>query len=134
MNSLKLTFAFFILTNFLFPGLYGQRVSVEGVIIDSDSGEKVKNVNIFEEHSGTGTLSDGNGYFRLLLGSGEVRLFFNEGSYKEYVREFVLNGDTLLTVPMEIDGQQKHGLFKFSKHETGQTASAGQELLKNQRK
>ncbi len=87
---------------FLSPFSQAQKYSVDGFVINTQTGEKVADVNILDKNTGIGTISDGDGNFKLLLNSGEINLLFTEGEFKSVSREFTLRADTIIDVQLEL--------------------------------
>lgn len=52
---------------FLVSNLSAEKIVVEGTILNSDTKEKISNVNIYIDELSLGTISDNNGYFKLIL-------------------------------------------------------------------
>ncbi|NQU86554.1 MAG: carboxypeptidase-like regulatory domain-containing protein [Mariniphaga sp.] len=101
MTTFKLLTAFFLAGILLTPRIYAQRISIDGYVVNSKSGEYVKEVNILDEISGIGTISDNTGYFKLTLNAGDVQLTFYENAYKSFLTDFSVKNDTVLTVKMK---------------------------------
>jgi len=80
---------------------YAQHLSVNGYIVDSKTGGKIEAANVVELNSGIGTITDENGYFKLLLEKGPVELKVTDIKYKTANNGFVLRSDTVLYIGLE---------------------------------
>jgi hypothetical protein len=94
----RLFLAIVIASIVLSSSVNGQLVSLDGIIVDAKTGELLKEVSVFDNVSGIGTISDQDGYFKLLLGAGDIRLTLSEDGYKSLLKEFSLNNDTVLDI------------------------------------
>jgi hypothetical protein len=90
-----------LLSQIFFLDTYAQRKAIAGDIIDSVSGKKISNVNIFESLAGIGTITNPMGNFRLLLNQGAVQLSVSVSGYKTWVKEFVLQSDTVMNITLQ---------------------------------
>lgn len=96
----KLSYVFF-LVSFLLPSLANsQIISIDGTVVNPKTGKNIVEVNIFDEISGIGTISDQAGHFRLILSPGKVKLTINDDTYKPFSMRFTATNDTLLTVKL----------------------------------
>jgi hypothetical protein len=86
----------FLIFQLTSPGVFSQRKVIEGNIIDSATGQKISNVNIFESLAGIGTISGNSGNFRLMLSQGAVNLSVSVEGYKTLMKQFVLKSDTVM--------------------------------------
>jgi len=100
MKTLLLTNTFLLL--WLLPGMtWGQFVTITGYVNDSSNGKALENVSIFESNSGIGTISNRNGFYRLVLNNSLVKLKIANEGFKDVSREMKLVSDTTLVVKME---------------------------------
>ncbi|MFV0591083.1 MAG: carboxypeptidase-like regulatory domain-containing protein [Draconibacterium sp.] len=96
-----------ILTNLIFllcllPGLsWAQVLTISGYINNSINGEAIENVSIFESNSGIGTISNQNGFYRLVLKGNKVHLKITNAGFKDFTKQLALNSDTTLVVKLE---------------------------------
>jgi hypothetical protein len=87
-----------IITSLVLPlTVSAQRISISGNISDLKTGVKIKDVDVFEKISDTGTTSNEAGYFRLLLNPGKVELIVSEPGYETLKKDFELRTDTTVT-------------------------------------
>ena len=77
-----------------------QMVSVSGYVKNQTTGVVKKNVTIFESNSGVGTISNNEGYYRLLLNPGELKLQFSSPGFTSVTSVFKMKADTTITVEL----------------------------------
>jgi hypothetical protein len=80
--------------------LQAQLFSVSGYVIDKLSEQAVENANVYESHSGIGTITNSEGYFRLLLNRGPQNLKISNGGFEHFFSTFNLKADTIITVAL----------------------------------
>lgn len=102
-----------ILTNFIFilwilPNLsWAQVVTISGYINNSINGEAMENVSVLEANSGTGTISNQNGFYRLVLKGTDVNLKITNDGFKDFTKQLALSSDTTLVVKLEPKADNK---------------------------
>lgn len=79
---------------------WAQLLTVSGYINDSNGGA-LENVSIYETNSRIGTITNQNGFYRLVLSDTLVSLKISNGGFKSIVKELKLNSDTTLIVRLE---------------------------------
>ena len=100
MKTLIITNTLFLL--WLLPGMtWAQFVAVSGYIKDSTNGKALENVSIFDSNSKIGTITNQNGFYRLVLNEKKANLKFSYDGFKECSRRIELSSDTTLLVSME---------------------------------
>lgn len=100
MKTLILTNTLFLL--WLLPGMtWGQFLTISGYINDSSNGKALENVSIFERNSGIGTISNQNGFYRLVLIKKDVDLSITNEGFKTFTSKMRLSADTTLVVKLE---------------------------------
>jgi hypothetical protein len=77
-----------------------QMVSVSGYVKNLTTGEARKNATIYESNSGIGTITNNEGYYRLLLNQGERKLEFSSPGFSNMTSTFKLKADTTITVEL----------------------------------
>jgi hypothetical protein len=99
MKAQVILFPLFV---FLFVPIAGmaQMVSVSGYVKNQTTGEVKKNVTIFESNSGIGTISNNEGYYRLLLNPGKLKLEFSSPGFSNVTSAFVMKADTTISVEL----------------------------------
>lgn len=100
MRTLITTNIFFLLC--LLPGVgWAQLLTISGYINDSSNGGALENVSIYETNSRIGTITNKNGFYRLVLADTLVNLKISNGGFKSIEKELKLNSDTILVVNLE---------------------------------
>ena len=107
---------FFAVTSLLFilflsPVSNAQTITVTGFVSNSNSGEFLESVNIFESVSTIGTLSDKHGFYKLMLKKGDAKILATYSGYNNLSKQFVLKNDTIINLQMVptnlLKGKQK---------------------------
>lgn len=99
MKTVLITNIIFLLT--LLPGMsMAQFVAISGYINDSN-GKALENVSVLESKSGIGTITNKNGFYRLVLRGTRADLKISYDGFKDYSQEFLLSADTTLLVKLE---------------------------------
>ena len=75
-------------------------VSVSGYVKNQNTGEVRKNATIYESISGIGTITNNEGYYRLLLNQGERKLEFSSPGFSSVTSVFNMKADTTITVEL----------------------------------
>ena len=115
------------------PTSYGQLLVVNGYILNSTSGEKMKNVKrIRKKTPKLGTISNEEGYFQLVLPSGDIDITFTDNSFFPQETQLELVSDTIINVQMNLLKSPKNQPNKQNILLDKQTASLG--FLKNNKK
>ena len=127
---MKTILNFLILLAFAVVPEYGQAqlISVSGYVKNFVSEQVLENVSVYENESGIGTISNNEGYYKLLLKPGQQQLKISRHGYESYTSTFELSNDTVLTVrlkpnnyklPELADGKILAGKEEVSKKEAG---------------
>jgi hypothetical protein len=127
---MKTILNFLILLAFAVVPEYGQAqlISVSGYVKNFVSEQVLENVSVYENESGIGTISNNEGYYKLLLKPGQQHLKISRHGYESYTSTFKLSNDTVLTVrlkpnnyklPELADGKILAGKEEVSKKEAG---------------
>lgn len=96
-----------ILTNTIFLlwclplAAWAQVLSLSGYITNSVNGEALENVSVFESNSRIGTISNKNGFYRLILNDQDVDLKISSEGFVAYMKHIDLSSDTTLIVKLE---------------------------------
>lgn len=92
----------FVVLFVLFP-IYGksQYVTVSGYVTHFLTGKAIENASVFEKSTGIGTISDGKGYFQLVLAPGNVNIIFDEEGFRPFNKQFTVKSDTTLFVQLK---------------------------------
>ncbi|MFW6257561.1 MAG: carboxypeptidase regulatory-like domain-containing protein [Prolixibacteraceae bacterium] len=99
---MKIQFVVSLICFFLFSPFLGQAqlVSVSGFVKNLITGEAKSNVTVFESGSGIGTITNKEGYYRLLLSPGQQNLELSSSGFQKYTTIFNLMADTTITVKL----------------------------------
>lgn len=82
------------------PG-QAQLLSVSGYVKDYLTGQAVENATIYETGSGIGTISNTEGYYRLLLNRGQQNLKISSARFEQFSCSFQLSSDTIVSVTLK---------------------------------
>lgn len=84
----------------LFISIFAQAqyVTITGFVTNTENGEALKNVNVFERNSSIGTITNETGYFKLQLNKGDVDIKISDNGFREFSQSFTLKNDTSITV------------------------------------
>lgn len=100
MKTLLITNTFILL--WILPGMsWAQFVTIAGYINDSTTGKAIENVSIFEKNSRIGTISNQNGFYRLVLSNANIDLRISNDGFKVFSSQMQLSSDTTLVVKLE---------------------------------
>jgi hypothetical protein len=100
MKTILYLFLFYFLL--ILPGFSSaQFLSVSGYIKNSATDRGILNASIFETDSGIGTISNKNGYYRLLLRPGEQKIIISRTGFESYTTNFVLTKDTVISIDLK---------------------------------
>ncbi len=104
--------------------------SISGFVKNVSTGEVKKHATVFESVSGIGTITNSDGYYRLLLTTGQQKLEISSPGFNKYTSSFYLRTDTIISVeliPLELT-QEKDVAVRAPKPESFNSNDA----LKNQ--
>ena len=91
---------FFII--FLVPFLVnGQNITVTGYISNQVNGKHLENVNIYESGSIIGTITDKDGFYKLMLPVGEIKLSAKLQGYKDFTNQMIIKNDTVFSIQLK---------------------------------
>jgi hypothetical protein len=86
---------------FLSPNYaFAQLISVSGFVKNQSTGAIKRNVAVFESVSGVGTITNNEGYYRLLLSPGQQKIEISSADFYSYKSTFNLIADTIITVEL----------------------------------
>ncbi|WP_346859487.1 carboxypeptidase-like regulatory domain-containing protein [uncultured Draconibacterium sp.] len=95
----QITLLLFVIPNFS----WAQVITVTGYVNNGINGNALENVTIFEANSGIGTITNQNGFYKLILERGTLKLNVTDGGFKAFTQTLELTSDTTLTVMLEPD-------------------------------
>jgi hypothetical protein len=87
----------FIILSF---NIRAQLPSVSGYVKNGLTGEVIKDATVFESISGVGTISNRDGFYRLLLIPAKQELEISSPAYNPYKTSFKLIADTVIIVEL----------------------------------
>jgi hypothetical protein len=89
-------------TAFILPQhIQGQLVSVSGYVKNHLSGQAIENATIYESISGIGTISNKDGYYKLLLIRGKQNLKISGLGYESFSSAFTMTSDTIISIELK---------------------------------
>ena len=88
----------FIFANLISYTLEAQLISFSGNIKNKLTNEVIQNVAVYESVSGIGTITNPQGYFKLMLKKGHKKIQFSETGFSPQTIKFNLQRDTILNV------------------------------------
>lgn len=80
--------------------VHAQMVSVSGYVKNQLTGEAIKDATVFESNSGIGTITNNDGFYRLLLIQEQQKLEISSPDYIPYASTFKLVTDTVIIVEL----------------------------------
>ena len=86
---------------------WAQVITISGQIIDETSGKSLRHVSVFEKKQGIGTISNDEGYYKLLLKPGEKTLKITSSGFQDFSETFRLLRDTTFTVSLLPESSEK---------------------------
>ncbi len=87
---------------FIFPQpAQAQLLSVSGYVKNFISGQAIENATVYESVSGIGTITNSEGYYRLLLNKGQQNLRISSTGYEIYNSSFTMVSDTIVSVELK---------------------------------
>lgn len=85
-----------------FPGVVqAQLLSLSGYVKNFITGEPIENAAIYEATSGIGTITNSDGYYKLLLQKGEQKLKITSAGSESYNSTFIMASDTIVSVELK---------------------------------
>ncbi|WP_321376112.1 carboxypeptidase-like regulatory domain-containing protein [uncultured Draconibacterium sp.] len=100
----------FALLLFIIPGMsWAQVIAISGYVNDGSSGKALENVSVFEKNSNIGTITNQNGFYKLILQQGEADLSITNGGFKSVQHHVKAISDTTLVVSLQpvINGKNR---------------------------
>jgi len=86
----------------IIPGYtYAQWVTISGYVTHAITGSGIENASVFEKHSEIGTISNKDGFFRLMLHPGHQNISFSEEGFKTISENIVLKSDTSVVITLK---------------------------------
>jgi hypothetical protein len=99
---MKTTLTSHLLIIIMFLPLFGktQLITISGNVLHSKNGKALENVNIFESVSNIGTITNENGFYKLILNQGELEIRISKDGFNDYSQKLILKSDTTLLVEL----------------------------------
>ena len=97
----SISFCVFILMCVLPGYTHAQFITISGYVTHSLTGAAIENVSVFEKHTEIGTISNKDGFFKLMLQPGHFNLSFSENGYKTFSENMVLKSDTTMVIHLK---------------------------------
>lgn len=85
-----------------------QVVTITGYVNHQLNGKALENVSIYEENSGIGTITNQNGFYKLILQKGDLDLKISDNGFQDYTRHLEVKSDTTLMVKLQPEINSKH--------------------------
>ncbi len=106
-----------------------QLISVSGFVKSQQTGKAKGNASVFESVSGVGTITNSEGYYRLLLNQGQQKLEISSSGFDSYSSTFKLVNDTIISVelaPHNLSQEKTEGtkVLKFEPYAASDTGKA----------
>ncbi|MDY0280399.1 MAG: TonB-dependent receptor [Salinivirgaceae bacterium] len=92
---------FFILMFLQLSSLFSQKHTISGYVSDSQSGEKLIGVNIYDAKTFKGTTSNNFGFFSLTLDTKVVSFTVSMVGYATHQKEMILSSDMSLSIELQ---------------------------------
>jgi hypothetical protein len=93
---------FFLGVVFIFPhAAQAQLLSLSGYVKNFITGEPIENAAIYEASSGIGTITNSDGYYKLLLQKGEQNLKITSAGNESFKTSFTMLADTIVSVELK---------------------------------
>lgn len=103
-----------ILNYLLFLGIilipefgHAQLLSVSGYVKNFVSDNVIENATVYENKSGIGTITNNEGFYKLLLKPGNQHLTISNPGFESFTRKFLLSSDTIITISMKPENLRK---------------------------
>ncbi len=109
-----------------------QLVSVTGYVRDFVSGKAVESVAVYESVSGIGTITNSDGYYRLLLSKGNRELKISSPGYESFKLPFKMNADTVISVNLKSMNVVNNRIVSGSRLKKDTTSNRNEAKLKEE--
>lgn len=106
-----------------------QKRTISGYISDAQTGERLYAATVYEQNSGTGTISNRFGFFSLSVPEGITVLKFSFVGYKTHTQRIELGKDEILQIQLKSDNQIEEVVVKGNSTRSLQEDRLGQVKL-----
>jgi hypothetical protein len=79
----------------------GQNISVCGYVSNKIDGSYLENVSIYESGSIIGTITDKNGFYKLILPAGAINLSATLQGYQDFKKQMNVDCDTVFSIQLK---------------------------------
>ncbi|SHF20904.1 CarboxypepD_reg-like domain-containing protein [Mariniphaga anaerophila] len=127
----------FLGTLFVFPrAIKAQLVSVSGYVKNYITDKPVENAAVYEAHSGIGTITNSDGYYRLWLKKGEQELKISNAGFEDSAPTFLTASDTIVSVNLKPRSFSEGSTIAGNKHRANVARREAKHMLarKNKKK
>lgn len=113
---------------FIFPlPAQAQLLSVSGYVKNFISGQAIENATVYESVSGIGTITNSQGYYRLLLNRGQQNLRISSAGYEIFNSSFIMASDTIISVDLKPNSFSENKIVAGNKLKKDSTGNAEKE-------
>ncbi len=105
----------------------GQFCYVSGLVTDSITGKPLASVNVYDNISKTGTITDEKGHYQILLKAGKMQLIFSYEKYEQQAHKKQLNNNLDLNIKLlhkDTTNKSKIDTTLQKEHKTTNTAKS----------
>ena len=110
-----LTLPFLIFIGFMPVTGDAQYVTISGYVTNLLTGTSIENVAVFDKSSGIGTISNKDGFYKLILKPGQMNITFSDDGFDSYTQNFFISADTTLLIKLKPSNLAKKN-DKFNVH------------------
>jgi len=104
-------------TAFVLPqSVAGQLMSVSGYVNNQLSGQAMESAAVYESISGIGTITNQEGYYRLLLNRGNQHLKVSSFGYDTVSLKFTMTADTIISFDLKPVNESADKIVAKNRH------------------
>ncbi len=96
-----LTLSFLIIVGFMPVTGDAQYVTISGYVTNFLTGTTIENVAVFDKNSGVGTISDKEGFYKLILKPGQMNITFSDDGFDSNSQNFFTSADTTVLIQLK---------------------------------
>lgn len=100
---MKIPLAYYFITLLITIPYFGscQFVNISGNIFSEKNGKVVGNASVFDNQTKIGTITDINGFFKLMLNPVKIELVVISDGYKDFAQTIHLKSDTTIVIKLK---------------------------------